>query len=268
MSSVDSLARVAPGAVIGEGAVIGPFCVIGPNVKIGAGCQLLSHVNIDGVTSIGAGTVIHPFASLGTAPQSKGYKGEPTRLEVGENCVIREYVTMNCGTADGNGVTRVGHRGMFMGCSHVAHDSVVGDDVIFANYAALGGHCQVGDFVFMGAYAAAHQFVRIGAQCMIGGRASVRGDVIPFGMVNGDSELEGFNIIGMRRRKFTKDRLHRMRAFYRRLFFGDGLFAARLDALAGEGADEPAIAEIVAFIRGGGDRPLMKPAHDSKDATE
>jgi UDP-N-acetylglucosamine acyltransferase len=268
MSMIDPMARVAPGAVIGENTAIGPFCTVGPNVVIGPGSRLISHVNIDGHTTIGARATIYPFASLGTPPQSLKHKGEPTRLEIGEDCVIRESVTMGCGTVEGGGITRVGDRAFIMAYCHVGHDCHVGNDVITANYVAFGGHTHVGDHVFVGAFAGTHQFVRIGAQAMIGGRASIRGDVIPYAMVNGDSEIEGLNIVGMRRRKFTKERLRAVRAFYRALFFGDGMFAERLEALASQAASEPAIAEIITFIRDGKNRPLMKPPRDRAGAAE
>ena len=155
---------------------------------------------------------IYPFVSLGTPPQSLSYRGELTRLEIGAGCTIREQSTMNAGTVAGGGVTRVGERGYFMNCSHVGHDCQVGNDVIFATSATLGGHCEIGDFVFIGGLSAVHQFTRIGPQVMVGGVCGVRGDVIPFGLVNGQyASLEGLNIIGMKRRKFTKERLAKVR---------------------------------------------------------
>ena len=204
MSMIDPTARIEDGAVIGEGTTIGPYCIIGPHVVIGANCKLIGHVYITAQTTIGDGCTIYPFVSLGTPPQSLSYRGELTRLEIGEGCTIRECVTMNAGTVAGGGVTRVGERGYFMNCSHVGHDCQVGNDVIFATSATLGGHCEIGDFVFIGGLSAVHQFTRIGPQVMVGGVCGVRGDVIPFGLVNGQyAALEGLNIIGMKRRKFT-----------------------------------------------------------------
>ena len=208
MNTIDPTARVEDGAVIGEGTTIGPYCIIGPNVVIGANCKLIAHVHITAQTTVGDGCIIYPFVSLGTPPQSLSYKGELTRLEIGAGCTIREQSTMNAGTVAGGGVTRVGERGYFMNCSHVGHDCQVGNDVIFATSATLGGHCEIGDFVFIGGLSAVHQFTRIGPQVMVGGVCGVRGDVIPFGLVNGQyAALEGLNIIGMKRRKFTKERL-------------------------------------------------------------
>ena len=179
---------------------------------IGANCRLIAHVHVTAQTTIGAGCTIYPFVSLGTPPQSLSYRGELTRLEIGEGCTIRESVTMNAGTVAGGGVTRVGARGYFMNYSHVGHDCIVGNDVIFATSATLGGHCEIGDFVFIGGLSAVHQFTRIGPQVMVGGVCGVRGDVIPFGLVNGQyAALEGLNIVGMRRRKFTRERLAMVR---------------------------------------------------------
>ena len=204
MSMIDPTARIEDGAVIGEGTSIGPYCIIGPHVVIGANCKLIAHVHITAQTTIGDGCTIYPFVSLGTPPQSLSYRGELTRLEIGAGCTIRESVTMNAGTVAGGGITRVGDRGYFMNCSHVGHDCQVGNDVIFATSATLGGHCEIGDFVFIGGLSAVHQFTRIGPQVMVGGVCGVRGDVIPFGLVNGQyASLEGLNIIGMKRRKFT-----------------------------------------------------------------
>ena len=167
-----------------------------------------------GHTSIGADCTISPFVVLGGAPQDLSYRGEPTRLEIGGGCTIREGVTMNVGTVKGGGLTRVGDRGFFMNNSHVGHDCMVGNDAIFATSATLGGHCEIGDFVYIGGLSAVHQFTRIGPQVMVGGVCGVRDDVIPFGLVNGQyAALEGLNVIGMRRRKFTRERLATVRVF-------------------------------------------------------
>jgi UDP-N-acetylglucosamine acyltransferase len=260
MSMIDPTARIADGAVIGEGTSIGPYCVIGPHVVIGENCNLIAHVSVSGHTSIGAGCVISPFAALGGPPQDLSYRGEPTRLEIGMGCIIREGVTMNVGTVKGGGLTRVGDRGYFMNNSHVGHDCIVGSDVIFATSTTLGGHCEIGDFVYIGGLSAVHQMTRIGPQVMIGGVCGVRDDVIPFGLVNGQyAVLEGLNLIGMKRRKFTKARLAAIRSFYQKLFHGAGVFAERLAAVQPLADEDPAIAEILAFI-GKGKRPLCLPA--------
>jgi len=264
MSAIDPTARIENGAVIAADAAIGPFCMVGKDVTIGTGCRLLSHVSVAGHTTIGAGALIYPFASLGTPPQSLAHKGEPTKLVIGENCTIRESVTMNTGTAGGGGVTRVGDRNYFMSYSHVGHDCVVGDDVILANSATLGGHCELGDHVFIGGLTAVHQFTRIGTQAMISGVSGVAADVIPFGFAIGQrAMLDGLNIVGMRRRKFTKQRMHLVRAFYQELFHGPGTFAERFAAAKAKRPDDAAIGEIIDFIDKGNHRPLCQPDRGS-----
>lgn len=269
MSKIDPTARIEDGAVIGDGASIGPYCIVGPNVTIGADCKLLSHVNVGGHTTLGANCTIYPFASLGMPPQSLAYRGEPTRLEIGDGCTIRESVTVNVGTVGGGGITRIGARGYFMAYSHVAHDCQVGNDVIFANSATLGGHCEVGDYVFFGGLSAAHQFVRIGSQSMVAALSGLRHDLIPFGLVSGQfAHLEGLNVVGMRRRGFTHSRLKIVREFYQQLFHGSGIFAERLAAVRPMGDSDPAIAEILTFIGDGVKRPLCMAHNNPNKSTE
>src|ERR1700730_10919154 len=183
--AIDPTARVADGARIGEGVEIGPYCLVGPQVELLGGVRLIAHVNVTGVTTIGEGTLVYPFSSLGTPPQSTHYRGGPTRLVIGARCEVREGVTMNTGTEAGGGVTRVGERCSFMVGSHVGHDCEVGNDVTFANNVVLGGHVTVGDFVVFGGHAAVRQFVRIGEGALVVGMSGVRADVIPFGLVQG-----------------------------------------------------------------------------------
>jgi UDP-N-acetylglucosamine acyltransferase len=255
--------------VIGQGASIGPFCVIGRHVVIGEGCRLTAQVHVTGHTEIGAKTVVAPFASLGGAPQSVKYRGGPTRLVIGANCDIREGVTMNTGTEEGGGITRVGDRCLFMVSSHVGHDCIVGNDVTFANNAVLGGHVQVGDSVFFGGQAAVHQFVRIGEGAMISGLSGAASDVIPFGFVFGTptGTLGGLNVIGLRRRGVSRADMHKLRHAYRMLFYGEGEFAERVDSISREFAGDPIVGKIVGFIRDQGSRPLMK-ARPLRDGTD
>jgi UDP-N-acetylglucosamine acyltransferase len=261
MSTIDPTARIEDGAVIGEGTSIGPYCVIGPHVVIGANCKLIAHVCITAQTTIGDGCTIYPFVSLGTPPQVVSYGGELTRLQIGQGCTIREQSTMNAGTVAGGGITRVGDRGYFMNCSHVGHDCVVGNDVVFATSATLGGHCEVGDYVFMGGLSAVHQFGRVGSQVMVGALTGVRSDVIPFGLASGHyAALAGLNLVGMKRRKFTRERIAAVRLFYQKLFHGPGAFAARLNEVRDLAGADPAIAEILAFIDAGTRRELCQPA--------
>jgi UDP-N-acetylglucosamine acyltransferase len=255
-SMIDPSARIEAGAVIGEGVAIGPYCTIGANVSIGDGCRLLSHVNVTGHTTLGPRNVIYPFVSLGTPPQSLGYKGEPTKLVIGADNDIREHVTMNIGTAADHGLTQVGDNNFFMVGSHVAHDCIVGNKVVLANNVLLGGHSQVGDSVVFGGGVAVRQFVRIGEGAMLVGLSGIRADVIPFGMAHGPlANLVGLNVVGMRRRGLSKSDLHQVREFYNALFFGEGEYKARLDQVAAEYGSQPLVAKIVDFIRAG-KRPL------------
>jgi len=260
MAMIDPTARVEPGAVIGAGATIGPYCLVGPHAVVGEGCRLIAHVHITGHTTIGAGTVIYPFASLGTPPQSVKYRGGPTRLVVGGNCDIREGVTMNTGTEDGGGATKVGDRDFFMVGSHVGHDCQVGNDVSLANNVVLGGHVSVGDNTFLGGHVAIHQYVRIGEGVMMAGMSAARDDIIPFGFALGQTgALVGLNVVGLRRRGVTRSQLHRLREAYRSLFFVAGRIADRIDAVEREFAGDPLVDKVIAFIRAGGKRPLMRP---------
>jgi UDP-N-acetylglucosamine acyltransferase len=258
--AIDPTARVAAGARIGDGVEIGPFCVIGPQVELGDGVRLIGHVNVTGVTTVGAGTVVYPFASLGTPPQSVHYRGGPTRLIIGARCEVRESVTMNTGTEGGGGITRVGERCLFMVGSHVGHDCEVGNGVSFANHAVLGGHVSVGDNTFIGGNAAVHQYVRIGEGAMVAGLSGITQDLIPFGFAVGQiAALSGLNIVGLRRRGAMRAALHQLRRGYRVLFLGGGVFADRLAAVRGEFAGDPLVEKIITFIDAGDKRPLMRP---------
>ena len=255
---IDPAACVADGARIGNGIEIGPYCVVGPNVELGDGVRLIAHVHVTGVTTIGAGTVVYPFASLGTPPQSVHYRGGATRLVVGPRCELRESVTMNTGTEDGGGLTSIGEGCLFMVGSHVGHDCHVGNGVTFANLVTLGGHVSIGDNAFLGGFAGFHQFCRIGEGVMVAGMSPVRTDVIPFGMVRGE-RLRGLNVVGLRRRGATRAEVLRLRHAYRILFFGQGVFADRVERVAREFADDQKVCKIIAFIRASGKRSLMLP---------
>ena len=258
--AIDPTARVADGARIDASVEVGPYCIIGPQVELQRGVRLLSHVNISGVTTIGEDTVIYPFSSLGTPPQSVRYRGGATKLVVGARCELREGVTMNTGTEDGGGITRIGERCSFMVGSHVGHDCHVGDNVTLANNTVLGGHVEVGDFTFLGGHVAIHQFVRIGEGVMMAGMSAARDDIIPFGFALGQTgALVGLNIVGLRRRGISKAEMHRIRRAYRSLFFVEGRIADRIEAVAQEFADDPVVGKMIAFIRSGGKRPLMRP---------
>ncbi len=259
MAKIAPTASVADGAKLGADVVIGPYCVIGPEVTIGDGAQLVSHVSIQGITEIGAGAKIQPFSSLGSPPQSVHYKGEASRLIVGRNADIREGVTMNTGTAGGRMETRVGDNCMFMVGAHVGHDCIVGNNVIFANNATLGGHAEIGDFTFIGGLGAVHQNARVGEQAILGGCAGIRHDVIPFGATDARGNLGGLNLVGLKRRGFSRDTIHKLRAAYREIFFGSGALAERVEAVAQAYAGDPAVEKVVTFIRGAGKRRLNTP---------
>jgi UDP-N-acetylglucosamine acyltransferase len=260
MARIHPLASIDPAAQIADDAEIGPFCVLGPHVSIASGCRLISHVHVAGHTSIGPRTVVYPHGSLGGPPQSLSYGGEPTRLVIGADCDLREGVTMNLGTQAGGGVTEVGDHGLYMAYAHVGHDCRVGDHVVFANGATLGGHCRIGDHVFFGGLSAAVQHTRIGAHAMIGGVCGVRADVIPFGLANGAvARLIGINVVGMRRRSFSRESMAAAREAYRMLFFDNAPMTERLTAVESEFGGDNAVAQIVAFIRAGSNRPLCRP---------
>jgi UDP-N-acetylglucosamine acyltransferase len=253
---IDASARIEAGAAIGQNVSIGPYCTIGPHVNVGDGCRLHAHVNLTGHTTIGARTVIHPFASLGSAPQSVKYRGGPTRLVVGADCDIREGVTLNTGTEDDRGVTQVGDRCFLMVGAHVAHDCLVGNNVTFANNVVLGGHVTVGDNVMFGGGVAVRQFVRIGEGAMIVGLSGVRADLIPWGMAHGPlAHLIGLNVVGMRRSGVSKAEILLVRRAYEALFFGAGEFRARLDRVEYDYGDDARVRKIIDFIRAG-KRPL------------
>ena len=258
--AVHPTAVVDPKAQIGDDVSIGPFCVIGPNVTLGARTKLRSHVVIDGVTTLGEDNVIYPFATLGGPPQHTAHKGEPTQLVIGDRNLIREHATMNTGTVGGGGVTRVGSDGLYMIESHVGHDCIVGDQVILTKQATLGGHCEVGDFVIVGGLAAVHQRTRVGRHAMIGGLAAVVKDVIPYGSVWGNhAHLEGLNLLGLKRRGFSRETINAMRAAYRMLFANEGTFNERLEDTVETYASCPEVMEIVDFIRADASRPICLP---------
>lgn len=262
MARIHPTALVEPGAKIAPDAEIGPYCVIGPHVTIDAGVCLAAHVHLAGHTTIGARTRIAPFASLGTPPQSVKYRGGPTRLLIGADCDIREGVTINIGTEDGGGITEIGARCFFLAGSHVGHDCHVGNDVTLANNAVLGGHVTTGDYVSLGGHAAVHQFVRIGESAMISGVSGVAGDVIPFAFAIGQrAVLKGLNVVGLRRRGFGRADIQHLRAAYRALFAGEGIFRDRLAAAERTFGDDPLVGKVIGFIQASRSRPLLMPSN-------
>ena len=250
---IDPTARIEAGAQIGKNVSIGPYCTIGPHAVIGDDCRIIGHVNITGHTSLGPRTVVHPFASLGGAPQSFSYRGGPTKLMIGADCDIREHVTMSTGTENDRGVTTVGDKCFFMVGAHVAHDCNIGSNVVFANNIMLGGHVVVGDNVVFGGGVAVRQFVRIGEGAMIVGLSGARADIIPWGMALGTplADLIGLNVIGMRRSGASKTDILTVRRAYEALFFGPGEFRTRLEQVDGEFGGDARVRKIIDFIRSG-----------------
>lgn len=258
--AIHPTAIVASGARLGDGVSIGPYCTIGPHVELGDGCELMSHVVVDGRTSIGAGARIHPFAVLGHGPQDLKPAAEASRLTIGVNCVIREHVTMNNGTARGGAHTRVGDGCFFMVNAHVGHDCVVGNNVTLVNNVMLAGHAEIGDNVIMGGGSAVHQFTRVGHNAFIGGMAAVEHDVIPYGMALGNrAYLGGLNIIGLKRRGVTRADIHALRHAFSLIFDDAGVVqeqTAKVEALY---PDQGIVGEVLAFIKAGGKRRLLTP---------
>jgi len=258
--NIHPTAIVDPGAAIGADVVIGPYCCVGSETQLGDRTVLQSHVVVTGRTRVGADTRIYPFASIGHPPQDLKFKGERSTLEIGRNNIIREHVTMNPGTEGGGMTTRVGDDCLFMVGAHVAHDCRIGDHVIMANNATLGGHVEIGDFAILGGLAAVHQFVRIGRHAMIGGMSGVEQDVIPYGSVMGDrARLSGLNIVGLKRRGFTRENIHALRTAYRLLFAQEGAITERLDDVVEMFAGNETVMEIVAFMRAESARGVCQP---------
>lgn len=250
-------AVIEDGARIGADVRIGPFCVVGPKVRLADGVELKSHVAIAGDTAIGEGTVVFPFASIGEVPQDLKFRGEDVRLEIGARNRIREYVTMNPGTAGGGGVTRVGDDGLFMAGCHVGHDCQLGDRVILVNNASLAGHCHLGDDVIVGGLSGVHQWVRIGRGAMIGAVTMVTADVIPYGLVQGPrGHLDGLNLVGLKRRGASRAEIHELREMLDRL--GGGSFRDTARHLSG-GEAGPMVRDVLDFILGPSDRSFLTP---------
>jgi UDP-N-acetylglucosamine acyltransferase len=260
MARIHPTAVVAPGARLADDVTIGPYCVIGEDVALAAGVSLKSHVVIDGRTTVGEGTRIFPFASIGHETQDLKYKGEPSSLEIGRHNTIREHVTINPGTEGGGMLTRVGDHCLLMVGAHVAHDCQIGDHVILVNNATLGGHVIVEDYAIIGGLSAVHQFVRIGRHAMIGGMSGVERDVIPYGQVMGDrARLNGLNMIGMQRRGFSREDIQGLRSAYQFLFSSDGTFNDRVNQAAERFGGIGPVDDIIAFIRADSSRAICQP---------
>lgn len=246
---IDPKAVVSPQAELAPDVTVGPFSVIGPRVVIGPRTVIGPHAVVNGPTSIGADCRIYQFASIGEAPQDRKYKGEPTRLEIGDRNVFREFCTVNRGTTHDRGVTTIGHDGLFLASSHVAHDCVIGDHVVFANCASIGGHVEIGDWVQLGGLSAVHQFCKIGAHAFVGGGAMVSRDVPPYVLITGNPAVpHGVNVEGLKRRGLTPAQVRNIREAYRILYRMDLKLEQAMERLAALAGEQPELELLVRFI--------------------
>ncbi|MCF1483637.1 MULTISPECIES: acyl-ACP--UDP-N-acetylglucosamine O-acyltransferase [Rhizobium/Agrobacterium group] len=266
MTVIPASARIHPssviedGAVIGENVTIGPFCHVGPKVVLGDGAEFLSHVVLTGKTVVGKNSRIFPNAVIGGEPQSIHHSGEETTLTIGDNCTMREGVTINCGTVEGGGHTVVGSNNLFLANSHVAHDCQLGNHIILSNNVMLAGHVKIGDRAILGGGSAVHQFTRIGRQAFIGGLSACSYDVIPYGMLNGNPGLlGGLNVVGMTRAGVERATIHRVRKAYKALFDEEGAIREKAAAIREEFTDCAEVIEILDFIVAESDRALSSP---------
>jgi UDP-N-acetylglucosamine acyltransferase len=247
---IDARAVVSADAQLAADVEVGPFTVIGPQVVIGPGTWIGPHAVINGPTRIGADNKVFQFVSLGDAPQDKKYKGEPTRLEIGDRNVFREFVTVNRGTTKDKGVTTIGSDNLFMSYTHVAHDCQLGDQIVMANCATLGGHVEVGDWVIMGGLSAVHQFAKIGAHCFIANNAAVSRDIPPFVMAVGQpAEPHSVNSEGLKRRGFTAEQISAIRSAFRIFYRKKLKMSESMPQLEQLAQDHPEIREFVEFIK-------------------
>jgi UDP-N-acetylglucosamine acyltransferase len=250
---------IDPKAKISTKVTIGPFCYVGPDVKLDENVELISNVHIEGTTTIGKGTRIFPFASIGTQPQDLKYNNEKNFTIIGDNNIIREYVTINPGTEGGGSKTIIGNNCLFMISSHVAHDCKIGSNVIIANNVPLGGHVTIEDSVVIGGNSAVQQFTRIGRLAMIGGMTGVLKDVIPFGLSIGNRNyLQGINLIGLRRKKYENQKIIGLDKAFKEIFSSKNLHE-NLSKINGEHKDNELVKEVIAFIEKDKKRPICLP---------
>ena len=244
---------------ISKNVKIGPYSIIGPNVEIGEGTEIQSHVIIIGNTRIGKNNKIYPYASIGNDPQDLKYQGEETKIEIGNNNKIREYVTINPGTKGGGGLTNVGNNCLFMVSAHIAHDCFVGNNVILANNVPLGGHAHIDDHAIIGGNSAVQQFTRIGKSAMIGGMCGVVRDIIPYGIAHGNrSVLQGLNLIGLRRKNIENKNIKLLSEAYKEIFKNENL-TENLKNLSKDFKDNELVLEVINFIEKDKKRPICTP---------
>ena len=246
-------------AKISTNVEIGPYATIGPNVEIGENTLIQSHVNITGNTTIGKGNKLYSFASIGSDPQDLKYKGEETTLLIGDNNTIREHVTINTGTVQGGGVTKIGNNNLIMIGAHIAHDCIIGNNIVMANNTAIAGHAEIEDSVIIGAKCGVQQFTRIGKRAMIGGMTGVLRDVIPYGLSTGNRNyLNGINVVGLRRDKVSNKDILGLTDAYKEIFKTEVL-SENLKSLNGKYTDNPLVKDVLEFINKDKKRPICNP---------
>ena len=246
-------------AKISTNVEIGPYATIGPNVEIGENTLIQSHVNITGNTTIGKGNKLYSFASIGSDPQDLKYKGEETTLLIGDNNTIREHVTINTGTVQGGGLTKIGNNNLIMIGAHIAHDCIIGNNIVMANNTAIAGHAEIEDFVIIGAKCGVQQFTRIGKRAMIGGMTGVLRDVIPYGLSTGNRNyLNGINVVGLRRDKVSNKDILGLTDAYKEIFKTEVL-SENLKSLNGKYTDNPLVKNVLDFINKDKKRPICTP---------
>lgn len=246
-------------AKISTNVEIGPYATIGPNVEIGENTLIQSHVNITGNTTIGKGNKLYSFASIGSDPQDLKYKGEETTLLIGDNNTIREHVTINTGTVQGGGLTKIGNNNLIMIGAHIAHDCIIGNNIVMANNTAIAGHAEIEDFVILGAKCGVQQFTRIGKRAMIGGMTGVLRDVIPYGLSTGNRNyLNGINVVGLRRDKVSNKDILGLTDAYKEIFKTEVL-SENLKNLNGKYTDNPLVKDVLDFINKDKKRPICTP---------
>tara|TARA_B100000029_G_scaffold512602_1_gene609716 strand:+ start:693 stop:1490 length:798 start_codon:yes stop_codon:yes gene_type:complete len=265
MTKIHATAIVSPNAKLGDDVYVGPYCIINENVEVGNECKFIANVYVDGNTKIGRKCDFYPFSSIGTKPQDLKYKGEKSALEIGNNNTFREYVTINPGTNGGGLITSIGNDCLFMISSHVAHDCKIGNNVILVNNASLAGHVTIEDFAIIGALSGVHQFCRIGKHSMIGAMSGIDSDVIPYGTVVGNRAfLSGLNIIGLKRRGFSKSIIQDLKKAYGVLFVSnEGTVSERIKEVSEDFSENEPVMEIVEFLTKEKSRSICKPKNVS-----
>jgi UDP-N-acetylglucosamine acyltransferase len=258
--SIHPSSIVEDGAQLGDNVTIGPFCHIGAEVVLHDNVKIHTHVVVGGNTTVGEDTEIFPFASIGLQPQDLKFHGEENSLIIGKNNTIREHVTINPGTEGGGGITKIGDNCLLMIATHIAHDCQVGNHVILANNATIAGHVIIGDHAIIGGMSAVHQYVRIGHQAMIGGMSGIENDIVPYGSATGErANLAGLNLVGLKRRNFSRENIHALRGAYRMLFASEGTLEERIEDVIEHFSDNETVMEIVGFLKQDSSRSICQP---------